>query len=264
MPITLPPATPSRNRPTAFSAEMDAYLAWLSAAIPEMNSIATGSINAGTFNTLVANAYTGAGRRSLGGLASAISGTANAIVLTQTGFSTLLVNQEVVFKATSANTGATTINLDGTGAIACVTMNGAALPSGYIRTDTITRARYNGTNWVVDREPEYGSNSDGEYWRYADGKQECSIEVNNDAVAWTTADGSFFRAASTATWNYPKPFASGARPAFSFGVSIASRLGGVSYGAIYNSSLLWYGWASTSAAAGVTKLVSLSVTGRWY
>lgn len=57
MPITLPPATPSRNRPTAFSAEMDAYLAWLSAAIPQINTIATGSEVTGTFNTLNVISY---------------------------------------------------------------------------------------------------------------------------------------------------------------------------------------------------------------
>jgi hypothetical protein len=57
MAISTPPTTPSRNRPTAFSAEMDAYLAWLSAAIPEINTIATGSVDTGVYNTITLNSY---------------------------------------------------------------------------------------------------------------------------------------------------------------------------------------------------------------
>ncbi len=80
----------------------------------------------------------------------AAGGTANAINLTY-GMGSLVVGQQVRFRAPNANTGATTINLDGLGAIACRTVTGVALPSGYIRMGVETVATYDGTFWVVDR-----------------------------------------------------------------------------------------------------------------
>lgn len=78
-------------------------------------------------------------------------GTANAITLT-TGQSmaAIATGQEFVFLATAANTGSTTINVDGIGVVTCKTPGGANLPSGYIRTDAFTRARHDGTNMVVE------------------------------------------------------------------------------------------------------------------
>ena len=97
-------------------------------------------------------------------------GTADVITIT-TGLSlaALTTGMEIRFRATAANTGATTINVDGISAVTALTITDAALPADYIRTDVDTVIRYNGTNWIADREPELGSNANGEYKRWADG-----------------------------------------------------------------------------------------------
>jgi hypothetical protein len=84
-------------------------------------------------------------------------GTADAIALTTgAGISgTPPTGLAVRFRATAANTGATTIALDGGSPIACRTVDGNALPAGYIRTGGAedgyveTEAVFNGTYWVV-------------------------------------------------------------------------------------------------------------------
>ena len=93
-------------------------------------------------------------------------GTADVITLTSsnaTAVTALTTGMRVRFLATLANTGATTINVDGTGAVSCVTVTGVALPADYIRTDIETEAYYDGTNFVVSRKVESGSNADGEW-----------------------------------------------------------------------------------------------------
>jgi hypothetical protein len=83
-------------------------------------------------------------------------GTANAITLTTgAGFSgTIPTGLELRFLAGAANTGDTTIAVDGGSPIACRTSaTGAVLPAGYIRTAGSgyreTVATYDGTNWIV-------------------------------------------------------------------------------------------------------------------
>lgn len=104
---------------------------------------------------------------------SAVGGTANAITLTTgagiTG--TPPTGLRLWFRASSANTGATTIALDGGTPIACRTVTGVALPSGYIRTDVDTEAYFDGTHWILKREIQRGSNANGEFVRFADGTQ---------------------------------------------------------------------------------------------
>jgi len=92
-------------------------------------------------------------------LPASCGGTANAIALT-TGLSMaseIPLDLEVRFRATAANTGAVTIALDGGPAQPTITVTGVALGYGYIRTDVPTRARWNGTAWVVDREYDSGT-----------------------------------------------------------------------------------------------------------
>ncbi|WP_313569891.1 hypothetical protein [Comamonas terrigena] len=97
-------------------------------------------------------------------------GTANAITLTSVYPQTSLVRgQTKTFRATAVNTGATTINVDGLGAITAVTVTGSGLPAGYIRTDVDTVARFDGTYWVVDRQVQYGNNVNGTFILRADG-----------------------------------------------------------------------------------------------
>lgn len=144
---------------------------------------------------------TGTAAARLGPLLCSYGGTANAIALTY-GMAALAAGQKVRFTATSANTGATTINLDGLGAVACRTIDGAtALPSGYIRTGVETTATYNGTYWVLDRQIERGSNANGEYVRFADGTQRCTYI--HAAVGTDSATGALFQTASSLGWTYP-------------------------------------------------------------
>lgn len=103
-------------------------------------------------------------------------GTANAVTLApafaRTAYTT---GDEFRFRATATNTGATTINVGGLGAKTAVTVTGAAVPAGYIRTDVDTVCVYDGTKFVVQRDVETGENANGRFTRYADGKLECLI-----------------------------------------------------------------------------------------
>ncbi len=102
-------------------------------------------------------------------------GTANTITLTS-GASLASVPDRIAlrFRATAANTGATTINVDGLGAVSAQTATGGALPAGYIRTDVDTVVIRIGGVWSVGREAEYISNANGKAYRYANGLQICT------------------------------------------------------------------------------------------
>jgi hypothetical protein len=124
-------------------------------------------------------------------------GTADAITLT-TGLNlpALVTGMRVSFVPSAANTGATTINVDGLGAVACRTVRNTALPAEYILTTTgLVTAAYNGTHWVVDRNPDLGSNGNGNWHRMADGTMICRHTV-------TTSSG-------TVSWTFPKEFSAG-------------------------------------------------------
>lgn len=134
-------------------------------------------------------------------------GTADAITLTSANLKaggTLIAGMKFRFKATTTNTGATTIAVDGGAATACVTPTGVALPAGFIRTDVITECEYDGSSFVVSRKIESGSNTDGEYVRYEDGTQECwqTYEFVSSQLRVT------FSASpeTNSNWNLPKAF----------------------------------------------------------
>ena len=126
-------------------------------------------------------------------------GTADVITIT-TGLSlaALTTGMEIRFRATAANTGATTINVDAIGAVTALTVISTGLPADYIRTDVDTVIRYNGTNWVADREPELGSNANGEYKRWADGTVQ--------AWFFRKAVGDGTAVVPTYTWTLPVAF----------------------------------------------------------
>lgn len=126
-------------------------------------------------------------------------GTADVITLTSsnaTAVTALTTGMRVRFLATLANTGATTINVDGTGAVSCVTVTGVALPADYIRTDIETEAYYDGTNFVVSRKVESGSNANGEWTRWEDGRQECTKSQSGTSSEFAFITVTFSRAFS--------------------------------------------------------------------
>lgn len=138
---------------------------------------------------------------SVGTTYSTYSGDANAITVTA-GLTSLTTGMQIRFRATATNTGATTLNLDGLGAKSCRTVTGVALPSSYIRTDVDTIASYDGTYWVIDRQIERGSNSNGEYTRIADGTQICWIlpTTNNGPITTAASNGGYLSDAISRTF----------------------------------------------------------------
>lgn len=135
----------------------------------------------------------------------AVGGSANARTLTSgLNLTSLVTGQQVRFRANVTNSASTTINLDGLGVKTAKTPTGANLPAGYLRTDVDTEATYDGTNWIVYRRVESGSNGSGSWTRYEDGSQVCWV----DELALpdsTTASGSIFRS-GTGTWTFPAGF----------------------------------------------------------
>jgi len=116
-------------------------------------------------------------------------GTANAITLTSANLKaggTLIAGMKFRFKATTTNTGATTISVDGGAATACVTPTGVALPAGFIRTDVITECEYDGSNWVVYRKIEKGSNANGLFTRFENGRAIITKVVTGDASGFVS------------------------------------------------------------------------------
>jgi hypothetical protein len=171
MAFTPSPTPPNSGDPAAFNTRADAFLGWMAIFAAELNA---------QLPLISAQSWASYG------------GSANVITLTA-GFVSLATGMQVRFRATAANTGAATINLDGLGAKACRTVTGAALPAGYIRTNADTLATYDGTNWVLSRETERGGNANGQYVRMADGSQFCAREATVDL---TTAIGGDFTMAA--------------------------------------------------------------------
>lgn len=191
-------------------------------------------------------------------------GTANAITLTSSNLiagTALTTGAKIRFKATATNTGATTINVDGLGAVSCVTPTGVSLPANFIRTDTTTECEYDGTNFVVGRKVESGSNSDGIWTRFENGELACrKIEtVTNQAIS--SATGSLFF--GTRTMTFPHVFSGTPVPNSSiFRYGTSASWGGVL--TVSTTTVDIIGYDTTSRASGTSCVVGYSVTGKWY
>lgn len=135
-----------------------------------------------------------------GGHYCTVGGTANAITLTTgVGLTSLTTGMQFRFKASAQNTGAVTIAVDGLTPEAGKTITDVACPSDYIRNDGVeTVITYNGTDFTIDRVIERGSNSDGDWVRWADGSQECFVRTIECAYQSTSV--------LRVTWNHPKAF----------------------------------------------------------
>lgn len=189
-------------------------------------------------------------------------GTANAItVTTGLGLTAIPTWFRIRFLATNANTGATTINLDGIGAVTALNVIGTALPSGYIRTGVVTEAEYNGTNWIVDRAVEYGAPAagiNGRFWRYADGTMKC-MHTQTATNNITEAVGGIFRGTIERTWTYPSAFTEQPTISASF-----DRENGWILSSGYGFTEFRYRPALPVSTASVPNDVNLAAHGRWY
>lgn len=192
---------------------------------------------------------------------SAYGGTANAITLAAAYKREALSHGDVLrFRATSTNTGASTIKLDGLAVVPAVTVTGAAMPAGYIRTGVDTVAVYDGARWIVDRAPEHGSNANGTYTRYADGRQFCEYSATVTQSA-NLPNGPLFH--GTREWVFPSAFS--LPPSVTMGSFLIST--GVSWGGFYRTAI------TTSAGLRVFDVVArtnepaqvnVSAQGFWY
>lgn len=184
------------------------------------------------------------------------AGSANAVELTS-GFSLSahVTGMKIRFIPDSNNTGSTTVDLDGIGPVTCKTITGSNLPADYLRASVMSECWYNGTNIIVDRLPEYGSNAAGKYWRYANGNAIAIAEYANLSVNVAGAVG--FRN-SGETKNMPITFAE-----IPNGSGSSSDTTYVWINARASSSSEWtIGAFSATSQTGVD--VNLIATGRWY
>lgn len=80
---------------------------------------------------------------------AAAGGTANVITVALSPVPARVPGLTVRFKAAADNSGAVTLNVNGTGAAALIGTDGAALLAGDIRTNTIVEAVWDGSAWVM-------------------------------------------------------------------------------------------------------------------
>ena len=185
-------------------------------------------------------------------------GTANTVTLAPAFARTAYVaGDEFRFRATAANTGATTINVGGLGAKAAVTVLGTALPAGYIRTGVDTVCVYDGTRFVVQREIERNSNGNGEYVRFADGTQICTHKYSQFLSLTNQSSGYWYDAA---IWVYPSAFAQ--VPYIGCTVRISNMVTTTAAGDPALTTAPAY-VLSLSALSG-TASIRFSATGVWY
>ena len=197
---------------------------------------------------------------------STYGGTANAITLT-TGFSLASVPTgiELRFRATVANTGATTINVDGLGVATAWTATGAALPADYIRADVDTVARYNGTQWVCSREVERGSNVNGDYTRWEDGTQICTTAQSYTVAVTTAAGGGFRSTAPSTAYTLPASFVFVpiCHPPAIWNAGVINMQAGS--GSLATTTT-FAGWHLNSDISAISRpwILYMSAIGRWY
>jgi len=203
---------------------------------------------------------TGEASRYIELLARSVGGTANAITLTSSGLSSLVVGQQVRFLASAANTTTATIALDGHAALSALTVTGDPLPAGYIRNDAWTTATYTGSSFLLTRDPEYDSNANGSYWRYADGLQICIASLSATSIAISTAFVGGFRS-SEQTWTLPASFI--AVPTLTGTAKALSAFGVVETGNT-SASLGRFIWTAVTSQAAADRSAHLMAIGRWY
>ena len=121
------------------------------------------------------------------------TGTANALAVTVP----MLAPQMFWMFAPAANTGSTTLSINGGAAVTLRTPNGANLPAGYTRFAALASQPIlifnSSSEWVAVRGTESGGGLDGSWTKYPDGRLECDVSI-------ATLSG------SAATWTFPQAF----------------------------------------------------------
>ncbi len=196
-------------------------------------------------------------------------GTANAITLTSANLragGTLIAGMKFRFKATAANTGATTIAVDGGSTISCLTPTGAALPADFIRTDVFTECEYDGANFVVSRKVESGSNADGNWTKLEDGSLTTEFNYIAPTTSITDAIGALYSSASIPV-DAPVAFVNSdfsastdiQTPSGANATIMSSRITSKTSSTV---NVRIYAGSSMPAATAIT--INLICSGRWY
>lgn len=107
---------------------------------------------------------------------------------------------------------------------------------------------------------EKGSNSNGEYVRFADGTQICIFTESTNTLNANTASGNMFVSSSTNTWTFPAAFANTTNLVASGQTSTTGRW--LSIGAPSTSAVTYLHATGNSSATARTS--SLVAAGRWY
>lgn len=195
-------------------------------------------------------------------------GTANAITLTVNDLlgtpSAYVAGAQYRFRATTANgPGGTTINVAGLGDKTAVTVTGAALPAGYIRTDVDTVITYDVSidSFVVGRELERGSNANGTYVRSSDGEISYIIQTT-DGTGWaSSAYGSTGLSRHQKTITLPAGAVAGTGATAGSGQDQSQWvwIGSASIGA---TTVLIQLFSSTASISSVS--LRITIVARWY
>lgn len=114
------------------------------------------------------------------------------------------------------------------------------------------------TGAIVER----GSNTNGEYVRFADGTQICWQTITGTDWAIATAAGSLFGMAAEQSWTYPVAFAGGSVAAVTATMLSSANV----FGKARHMSQSGAGWRflSPTSIASTTASVSLLAVGRWF
>lgn len=111
------------------------------------------------------------------------------------------------------------------------------------------------TGAVIER----GSNANGEYVRFADGTQICTLRTTISLAIATGFVGGFRTLSQT--WTYPAAFS--AAPSFCGTAENLTAFGVVSTGTVATTTVAWAATAVTSQTAA-DRTVSLTAVGRWF
>jgi hypothetical protein len=286
--ITPPPPAPSRNSPSTFSARMDAFLSWMTTAVPQFNTLAlaTGpgvfpnsiSVTGFITGTAVTQSATDATAGRLLKVGDFGIGTPAGTGQAQVTLNSATVPGLYTYASSDPNaptamsgmvevTRSFTVNIRQEAGTATGgdrwqrrSTDGGATWAPWRRVynaenvlGTVTQASGVPTGAVIER----GSNANGEYVRFADGTQICLTTALSVANI-STALGSIFESPSV-TWTYPASFA--AQPYVTANGGDTRRWGTASHNTGLQTANLRL--LSATSVATATNVEALAV-GRWF
>lgn len=123
---------------------------------------------------------------------------------------------------------------------------------------TVSQSGGTPTGAIVER----GSNSNGEYVRWADGTQICHTTFS-DTTGVETASGSLFISANL-TWTYPVAFSTATNLTIHGSTLRSDRIGGIAMRSSTASAITFCTWYSQTLSAGGSSFTRLTAVGRWF